>query len=51
MSVIIIDVLRALGAVALLICSMVCIAAIRQGQVRRKLLTFRRMLVDRLREP
>jgi hypothetical protein len=46
---IILDVLRVLGSVALLVCSIVCIAAIRQGQVRRRLLSFRRMLVNRVR--
>jgi hypothetical protein len=32
-----IDVSVAMGAVSLLVCSVVCVAAIRTGQVRRKL--------------
>jgi hypothetical protein len=36
----IIDVSVAMGAVSLLVCSVVCVAAIRTGQVRRKLRAF-----------
>jgi hypothetical protein len=36
----IIDMSVAMGSVSLLVCSVVCVAAIRSGQVRRKLRAF-----------
>jgi hypothetical protein len=38
--VIIIDMSVAMGTVSLLVCSLVCVVAIRSGQVRRKLRAF-----------